>query len=316
MDTGSCGYVIRYLDAFLDREARSTFEVEAISSHVSSCPACYQRLSVFFRTVELPESAYLRETIDELALALYNLAKAVIRDLPPASQDDNTENVIITEEGGGSVHENLSAGVEMIEDAQDYAGSRSVAGMDLDALRDLLENTDTGRVLRIDLALDLFRRVTALPSRYEAEAWNWVGVLCTQKEDFDAAEEAFSRVLAAPDGARNTRSWAHCNLGYVHKHRGDLDRAIRSARRSVVLAEEDGKDPFFGRFAGLYFASLRQGEGDASTADGLIDDILRSPGGLERMRQALTLETNRPIDETLRGTGVYERFPGLDPRLS
>ncbi len=120
MNRAGCDAVARYLDLFLKEGGRAAAELDRVSEHVGTCPVCYARLSNFFRTVELPESSYLRETIDELALALYNLAKAVIRDRPARSEAEATENLRITEPGGGSAEENVQAGVEMIEDAEDY----------------------------------------------------------------------------------------------------------------------------------------------------------------------------------------------------
>jgi len=231
-----CDYVRRYMGAFLDHGERVRFDLQAVSEHVADCTDCHAGLTRFFRTVELPDSEYLKETIDELALALYNLAKAIIRDLPASGPDDETEGVHITEEGGGSVDENLEAGREMIDDAEDFTGSSRVGGMDLEELRGVLQSPDVSRIMRIDLALDIFARVTSMPSRYESEAWNWMGVLFCQKGELDRAEGVFLRVLGARSPARNVRSLARCNLSYVHQQRGELDLAIREATVRSRLA--------------------------------------------------------------------------------
>src|SRR5262245_57573801 len=121
-----CDVVLGYLDRFLSGGPKASPDLERISDHVGTCPSCCARMASFFRTIELPESSYLRETIDELALAIYNLAKAVIRDRPAASADETTENLRITQPGGGSAEENVQAGSEMIDDAEDYVGSSKV----------------------------------------------------------------------------------------------------------------------------------------------------------------------------------------------
>ena len=310
-DPKGCGYVKSYLDRFLDEGARSAMDLGRIGGHVGSCPSCYANLRHFFHTVELPESSYLRETIDELALALYNLAKAIIRDLPPTGPDDVTDNVIITEEGGGSVDENVQIGCEMIDDAEDYAGSSFVGEMDLEELRATLEDAEGSRVMRIDLALGIFARVTPLASRYLYEAWNWIGVLHSQKNELDQAEIAFTKVLRAPDGARNVRSWAHCNLSYIYKHRGDLDRAIKSARRSVVWAEEDEKDPYFGQVAGIYFHLLRGQEGDQAAAEEILQAVLKAPEAALRLKEHLRLASLAPMRKVLEASPLRERYPEL-----
>lgn len=309
-----CSYVRSYLEAFLDKGSRRQFSLQAIGDHVASCAGCYEALSRFFRTVELPEPEYLRETIDELALALYNLAKAIIRDRPASGPDDDTEGVCITEAGGGSEVENLEAGQEMIEDAEDYVGSSVVGGMDLEELRGFLQDAEMSRVMRIDLARSIFHRVVTMPSRYESRAWNWIGVLDCLKEDFDSAEGAFRKVLQAADGAPNVRSHAQCGLSYVLKQRGDLDGAIRAAEKAVVLSQEDGDDPYFGRFAGLYFHLLRGRPGDPERAEALLQDILAAEGeGAARLRRDLALASNAPVLETLRKSPFARRYPQVLP---
>ena len=311
MSSESCESVGRYLDAFLDRGAREGVDLDRISAHVSGCASCYERFSTFFRTMELPESSYLRETLDDLALALYNLGKAIIRDRPPVNPDDVTENVVITEEGRDGIDENLEAGVETIEDAEDYTGSSVVEGADLEEVRRLLESAEDARRMRIDLALEIFRRVPPLGSRYTSEAWNWIGVLHCQKEEFEEAERAFMQVLRAPDGATNVRALTHCNLSYVFKARGEVDRAILSARRSVILAEEDGKDPYFGRFAEVYFLVLRGRSEDLDAAEKVLSTLCATREGLERLRNDLHLASNEPVLEALRKSPLAARFPDL-----
>ncbi len=311
MSAAGCDYVSRYLERFLDEGVRGGVDLEQVSAHVGACAGCWARLSHFFRTIELPESGYLRETIDELALAFYNLAKAIIRDRPPEGPGDATETVRITEEGGGSEAENVEAGQEMIADAEDFTGSSSVLGLDLDDLREQLQEAGTARELKVEMALRLFRRITGMKSRYLEKAWNWIGVLHYQKGDLGEAEAAFLKVLAASDGAREVRSFAHCNLAYVFKHRGDLDRAIRSAERSVVLSEEDGKDLYFGRFAELYFRVLRGSPADLNRARDLLGLLTATRDGRDRLLQDLATGANAPVRDSLAGSALAPLLPEL-----
>ncbi len=306
-----CDEVRRYLDSFTDRRSKPPSDLEAVSDHVAACASCYSRLQSFFRTVELPESTFLRETLDELALSIYNLAKAIIRDRPPANARDSAENVRITEEGAGSEAENLQAGVEMIEDAEDYTGSSRVGDLALSELRDQLSSAEGAPGMKIDLALSLFRRLTTLQSRYLFKAWNWIGVLHYQKEDWSDAEQAFLRVLTAEDGAREVRSFAHCNLAYVHKHRGDLDRAVRAAGKSAILAEEDGQDPYFGQVAELYFRLLRGSERDPERARDLLERILGKPGARRRFVEDLRSGPNAPMLQVFQASPLASQFPEL-----
>jgi tetratricopeptide (TPR) repeat protein len=263
-----------------------------IASHAESCAGCQEKLARFFHAVELPESSFLRETVDELALALLNLARALIRDAPGTEE---TENVRITEEGGGTAAENRLAGEELIADAEDFTGSRHVGEVDLEDLRAELAATEERRTRRTDLARALFRRITTLACRSRAKAWNWLGVLHYQREEFAEAEAAFLAALADVDGARDARAFAHCNLAYVFKHRGNLDAAVKSADKALVLAEEDGRDPYFAAFAGVYLRLSRGAPADLERASGLLDEILRTPGGRLRYLQDLGLPSNAPV---------------------
>ncbi|MSR75174.1 MAG: hypothetical protein EXS14_06880 [Planctomycetes bacterium] len=299
--TAGCDTVSSYLAAFLDLGPKDSMDLEAISLHAGECASCRERLTQFFHSVELPESTYLRETIDELALAVFNLARALIRDEPGTSE---TENVRITEEGGGSAAENLSASDGLLGDAEDYTGTSKVGGVDLEEVRSELAAAANRHERRVELAMALFRRITTLACRYHDKAWNWLGVLHYQREELDAAEAAFLKVLTDASGARDSRAFAHCNLAYVFKHRGDLDRAVRSAERSIVLSEEDGRDPYFGRFAALYMRLLRFAPGDETKAAAHADAILVSSGGRTRLLQDLGLPSNAPVLETVRKSSL------------
>ncbi len=289
-----CELVAKWMSRFV--ASRGTATLAEISAHAEACVVCQEKLARFFHTAELPESSYLRETVDELALALLNLARALIRDEPGTEE---TENVRITEEGGGSADENRAAGVELIADAEDFSGTSRVGGVDLDLVRGELDATEERRARRTDLARSLFRRITGLDCRSRAKAWNWLGVLHYQREEFMDAEAAFLAALAEPHGARDARAFAHCNLAYVHKHRGDLDRAVKSADKALVLAEEDGRDPYFASFVGIYVRLLRRGDGDEERARSLLDQLLQAPGGRLRFLQDLGLPSNVPVKDVV-----------------
>ena len=301
-----CDYVSRYLERWLDEGERSRIDLDQVGSHASACPLCYQRLSAFFRTIDLPESSYLKETIDELAFSLLNLARAIIRDGPEEGEDASAV-IAITREGGGSAEENVESGSEMIEDAEDYAGSARVGGMDLAELRAQLADIEQGAGLRNDLALDLFHRVAELKSRYEAEAWNWIGALHYGAERLDEAEAAFLKALSRRDGIHEVRSFAHCTLAYIFKHRGDLDRAVLSARRSVVLAEEDGKDPYFGRFAELYLRLLRDADEDGAQIREVA--LTLKATDWDRFRGDIAAAANAPVLEAYLRSPLASEFP-------
>lgn len=303
--TIGCNQVSRFLDGFLQSRNRDDAELNALSAHAGECSACRERLARFFHTVELPESTYLRETVDELAFTILNLARALIRDDPDGA---STENVRITESGGGTADENLSASDELLGDAEEFTGSTDIGGLNLEEVRADLEGVQASRKAhRIDLALKLFHRITTLSCRHHDKAWNWIGVLRYQREEFAAAEEAFQKVLSDPAGARDARAFAHCNLAYAQKHLGDLDRAVRSAERAVALAEEDGQDPYFGRFAAIYLRLLRHAEGDAERAEAHGVGILTG-GGRTRLLQDLHLPSNAPVLEVVRNSALAARL--------
>jgi tetratricopeptide (TPR) repeat protein len=142
-------------------------------------------------------------------------------------------------------------------------------------------------------------------------AWNWIGVLHLQRRDLDAAEAAFLKVLSGGGNPQDVRSYAHCNLAYVFKHRNDLDRAIRSAQRSVIYAEEDGKDAYFGRFAELYFRLLRDAPGDAESARVLFDRLVGTDEARRQLVRDLKVEPNAPVLEAFRRSSLARLLPEL-----
>jgi len=308
-EAGGCQVVARYIERWLDEGERSRLDLDQIGSHASRCQECHAKLGQFFRTVDLPESSYLRETIDELALSMLNLARAVIRDRPPDVSESEAAVLTITDPTGGSTQDNLASGHEMIEDAEDYTGSSLVGGTDLGEVRDLLSEAEGQDRRRVELALDLFRRVSAIECRYEAEAWNWIGALEYRRERLDEAEAAFLKLLSLQQGLEEVRAYAHCTLAYIFKQRGDLERAVRSARRSVVLAEEDGKDTYFGQFAELYFRLLRGASDDPQEAEEIFQGITRTDAGRARFRADMLAAPNAPVLEVFRESPLALSFP-------
>lgn len=308
--SGFCGVVAGYLDRFLTSGKLERDDLNAIALHAGGCSSCYQRMSDFFRLAPLPDSSFLRETLDELAGSLLNLARAVIRDRPPQGGEDEASGVRITDPGGGSAEDNLELGAEMIEEAEDYSGSSLVGTHDLRELKRLLADAEQARGLRIDLALQIFSWVTRLDCRYHAQAWNWIGALLYKKGSFGDSKRAFLQALGQPEGQQDVRSFANCTLAYIYKHEGDLDRAVAAAHRSQTLAAEDGKDRFFGLLAEIYTRLLRGGPGDGEAARERLSEILALPSGRERLREALQASYNEPILRAFEQSGLRPAIGG------
>lgn len=311
-DGDACQRVSAYVSRFLDEGPVGGGDMGDIGDHAARCPSCYARLSAFFKTVELPESRFLEESIDELAFSLYNLARALIRERKHDGEEDEQAVIQVTEEGGGTAAENLEVGTEMLDEVEDFSGSTFVHGMNLGELRGLLQDAETAEQMREDLALQVFHRITEMRCRYVARAWNWIGALNYQRQRFDDAESALRRMLQIEEDNRDARAYAHCTLSYIHKHRGELDEAIRSARRSSVLAQEDDRDPYFGRFAEFYFLLLRGKEGDTGKADRLLSELTATEDGRSRLKGDLLAGPNKPVLDAFQASDLADRLP-VDP---
>jgi tetratricopeptide (TPR) repeat protein len=308
----TCDYVKRYLDGFLDEGLRKGFDIEKVSEHVRLCSTCYDQLAKFFRTIELAPSSYLKETLDELCLAMYRLAGSVLRERK--DPEDNTENVVAVAGGrGGSSREHVEHGHEMIADVEDYVGSGEVSGRNLGDVRRLLDTAEQSEARKVDLAIVLCEEIGRFPTRHRASAMNLLGVLRLWRNRLKEAEAAFLQALSEPDydeDSRIARASALCNLGYAQQLNGDLEKASKSARRSQALCEELGIDPFHALFALLYFSLLRNGAGLADARDAL-GRILALNDGRRRIGETFALENNKPILDAFRGSPLFAEHPDL-----
>lgn len=310
----TCSDVRAYLDVFLDKGKRASFDVDAISAHASSCPECGQRLAAFFHVLELPESAFLRETLDELAIAMHGLALAVIRERH--EPDANTDNLVPVDAPVGAAGDLARQGNEMVDDAEDWVGSTEVAGHDMGQFRDVLDSATATRERKLDVAARICESVSRLATRHLPRSLNLLGAVRLWKSDLDGAEEAFLRSLACRDpdeDGRRAQMFAHVNLGYVHRQRGQFDKAVAAARRAAILSEELGEDPLFGWFAQFCFEIERPDGTGLKAAEGVFRKLMALPDGYRRVCQALALENNRPVVESLKSTGFAAAHPDLIP---
>jgi hypothetical protein len=308
----TCDYVTRYLDGFLDEGTRRAFDLEKVSEHVRLCSACYDRMAVFFRAIEIEPSGYLKETLDELCLAIYRLARSVLGERN--DPEDNTENVVaVSGESPGSTREHVQHGHEMVSDVEDFVGSGEVSGRDLGDVRRLLDSAARSEERKVDLAIVLCQEVARFQSRHRASALNLLGVLQLFRNRLKEAETAFLQALSEPDydeDSRVARASAHCNLGYAQQLVGDLEKAVKSARRSQALCEELGIDPFHALFARFYFNLLRMDAGVVDARDA-IARLLELGDGERRLARTLVLENNKPILEAFRRSPLAAEHPDL-----
>jgi hypothetical protein len=308
----SCDYVKRYLDGFLDEGTRSAFDVEKVSEHVRLCSPCYDLLGRFFRTIDLAPSTYLKETIDELCVAMYRLAGAVLRER--RDPEDNTENVVPVSGGtAGSAHDHAEHGQEMIEDVEDFVGSGDVGGRELGVVRRLLDQAERTEERKVDLAILLCEEIARFPTRHRASALNLLGVLRLWRNRLKEAEAAFLQALSEPDfddDSRIARASALCNLGYAQQLNGDLEKAAKSERKSLALCEELGIDPFHALFGLFYFSLLREQSGLSDARDA-VTRLLRLSDGKGRLTEMLVLENNRPILDAFRRSPLVAEYSDL-----
>jgi hypothetical protein len=309
---GECDSVRRWLDGFLASEARDAAALEATAAHVRECASCYDRMTHFFRTIELPPSTYLRETIDELCLAVHQLAIGVIRER--TDPEVNTDNMVSVYTRG-SAKKAAADGRAMTDDAEDYVGQEKVGDVAFEAVRDLIARAEMSREKKLDLARLLCEQILRFDTRHVGRAANLLGVIHLWQERRDDAERAFLRTLAAPSKSGDDRvfkAFAHCNLGYVSALKGDLKSATLSARRSVAISEEMGEDAFFGLFALVYFQVLQGPAAEAGARDTLAK-LLALKDGARRTSDALRLENNREVAATFRASFVGRERPDLVP---
>ena len=119
--------------------------------------------------------------------------------------------------------------------------------------------------------------------------------------------------MSEPDydeDSRVARASALCNLGYAQQLAGDLEKAVKSARRSQALCEEIGIDPFHALFARFYFNLLRTDAGIVDARDA-IARLLGLDDGERRLARTLVLENNKPILEAFRRSPLAAEHPDL-----
>jgi tetratricopeptide (TPR) repeat protein len=302
--SSGCRAVADYLDQFLQSGRVDRESLDPIAAHAGDCSRCYAELATFFRTAPRPDSSFLKETIDELADSLLNLARAIIRDRNDPNEEEMTRGLKIMDDGGGTAEANLEVGTEMIEEAEDFTGSSQIGGYNLLALRGLLLDAEQGHGLRTELALQIFRWAADLEGRCMPQAWNWVGALLYKRGQFEEAKAAFLSALSSKEPTTEVRSFVHCSLAYTYKQLKDLDRAVTSAGRSHSFARIDGKDPFFGLFVEAYTRALRAGADDIAKAKQCIVLLKELQEGEARLSIALEEAYNLPIREALVSAGV------------
>ena len=307
-----CSFVSRYLDGFLEKSGRDPLALEQVATHVRSCGACYDRLSGFFKTIELPPSTFLRETIDELCGAMYQLAVGVIRERK--DPEVNTDNMVSVYTRGSA--KNAAAdGLGMVDDAEDFVGTKGVGDVAFSEVRELIARAEMPREKKLDMARLLCDQILRFETRHAAVASNLLGVIHIWQGRPSDAEAAFLRTLAADAPHAEDRvfkAFAHCNLGYLSREKGDLRGAVQSARRSVAIAEEIGEDAFYGLFALVYFLVL-EGPAAEAKAREAFEKLSGLERGLERFAEAVRFENNRAIAEVLRASFVGREHPASLP---
>jgi tetratricopeptide (TPR) repeat protein len=305
-----CDDVARYLDRFAKATARAAPSLEAVAEHVRSCGGCYERMSRFFRTMELPPATFLKETLDELCGAMYQLAVGVLRER--VDPEVSTENVVSVYTKG-SAKDAAADGRDMLNDAEDFAGEPTVGDVALDDVRGLLDRAEMSKEKKLDMARLLCEQIVRFDSRHTAVACNLLGVIHHWQGRHDEAERAYLRTLAAPvreTSDRSFKAFAHCNLAYVSGERGDFKAAAASARRSIAVAQEIDENPFFGEFALVYFL-VKIGPSGETEARETLRALLARPDGAKRFVDALRMENNRGVAATLRESFVGREHPEL-----
>lgn len=303
---GECGYVASYLEE-LEKfgSNRSAHDLDRISAHVNGCASCHEQLKSFFHLVGAPESDYLRETVDDLTEAIYNLVKALIKRPGDQNRSDYENVRFLTEPEDPDRYVEESA--EMIDDVQDYTGSDTFNGESMEGIRNLIENSPAD----FRFARMLLQKAVDLDGRHSLDCRNLKGILYLEEERFDEAEAEFRGVVGAKPNdnyGRTVQVHALSNLAYVYRVRGDLDRAIRCAERSQALAEELGMDTFNPRFALAYFHLLRAAPSDLEAARAIVRSLTVSPEERACLTSALSVSANQEIKELYDKNGLTDEF--------
>ncbi|MCB9833628.1 MAG: hypothetical protein H6807_14255 [Planctomycetes bacterium] len=296
-----------FIESHLERfvAGHEKLDPEAISDYIKANPECHDQVAEFFRLIEVPESGYLQETLDDLTENIYNLAKALIKESPEENRADH-ENIRFLEQPEAAEHY-VAEGDEIVADVQDYAGDDEVRGESMDGLRDCMRRSRS----EFDLVMVLLRRAIDLEGRWSADCSNLMGILHLSHENLDEGEACFRAVigLRAPDlYLRTVQVHAMNNLAYVCAMKAKLDEAILWATRARVLAEECGVEAFGTRFGLMYFFLSRKHDGDLERAAAEIEAMLADPGSQAEFLRCLKLPSNKEILELVIGNGMDRRF--------
>ncbi|MEZ6195268.1 MAG: tetratricopeptide repeat protein [Planctomycetota bacterium] len=310
--TNCCDRVVAYLESV--EGGTEVFDHEKVSAMIGGCPSCVARVADYFKVLEVPESGYLDETLDDLTLALYNLVKALMkRDeaREPAAGDAERRhgNVLFVDEPGDA-DEHAQDGDEMIDDVQDYVGRDEVRGASMEGIRRLIEESQA----RFEAAEVLLRKAAELDGRFSLDCLNLLGILHLERGENAEAEATFREIIRRGGGdleARKVQVHAMNNLSFLCVARTDVDEAINWARRSRALAEETGIDPFASRFGLMYFYLRRNQAGDLERAIEEVKGLVEAPKSLDALRRCLLLATNAEIRNLVETSGLTERFPAL-----
>ncbi|HGY92954.1 MAG TPA: hypothetical protein ENK43_17460 [Planctomycetes bacterium] len=306
----SCRFVEDYLGRFAGRQ--DELDHEAISDHVKTCSSCYELMSAFFQNLDVPESGYIRETVDDLTLSLYNLAKALMRQPAAKEEDPDLENVLFVSNPDASPDHYKEEAVEITEDVEDFTGRDDFRGASMEGMRNLMARSRR----EVDLLLSLLDRGIALEGQYSWDCRNLKAILLLTEERLEDAERELRAILAlrgADVYLRSVQVHAMNNLSYVCSMKGDLGEALKWATRSRVLAEECNLDPVPCRFSRMFFLLKRDGPGDRDAAREEVRAILERDGGLEELQNCLALPSNKEIRELFVAKGLARDFPRILP---
>jgi tetratricopeptide (TPR) repeat protein len=104
----------------------------------------------------------------------------------------------------------------------------------------------------------ILARATPGEERWKAGAYNYLGMICRDRGEFDEAEKMLNHAksFAEHPGTRETTIAAYNNLGQVFRDRGDLEEAEKMHKRALELCKPAGDDPSlassYGNLAHIY----------------------------------------------------------------
>jgi tetratricopeptide (TPR) repeat protein len=104
----------------------------------------------------------------------------------------------------------------------------------------------------------ILQRSAAGEEHWKAGAYNYLGMLCRDRGEFDEAEKMLNHAksFAEHPSARETTIAAYNNLGQVFRDRGDLAKAERMHKRAIELCRPTGDDASlassYGNLAHIY----------------------------------------------------------------